>query len=237
MKTYGLTHSRCSINIASLPLHCPFRSFPGPIRPADAAKPIPAKPSQFHITLCQSSCPETFIEASTKCHLLRQAFLTPFCHKGFLLSPYSPSHSIRHSSHSPCIFATRMTRAHAPSPLPGNKLLESLGHIRFIFLDPQYLAQCWTTKCVQKVFVAWPIEALKRRAEGNSGREVKSKSKGTEMGVATARTGARHQPGWARWFGSGQVNSWQLGSFKAFVPIPLPQLSTSPPSLLWRLTW
>lgn len=160
------------MNIASLPLHCPFRSFPGPIRPAD-----PAKPSQFHITSCQSSSPETFIEASTKCHLLHQAFLTPFCHKGFLLSPYSPSHSIRHPSHSPCLFATRMTWAHAPSPWPGNKLLESLGHIRFIFLDPQYLAQCWTTKCVQKVFVAWPIEALKGRAEGNSGREVRARAK------------------------------------------------------------
>lgn len=66
---------------------------------------------------------------------------------------------------------------YAPSLLPRNKLLENMDHIRFIFLDPQYYAQCWTPKCVQEIFVAWTTEGLERGQkailEENSQQELR----------------------------------------------------------------
>lgn len=94
--------------VASLPFHCPSRSFPGPIRPADPAKPIPVSTSSY----ASLNLLKPLIRASTKCHLLHEAFLTPSGHKGLLLSPYSPSHSSKHTSH-----------------LPGCLLLELLEHM------------------------------------------------------------------------------------------------------------
>lgn len=178
--------------VASLPFHCPFRSFPGPIRPADPAKPIPVSTSSY----ASLSLLKPFIRASTKCHLLHEAFLTPSGHKGLLLSPYSPSHSSKHTSHSPWMFATKITWAHAPSPLPGNRLLESLGHISFIFLDPQYLAWCWTTKHVQEIFVAWPTEELKRGQKASLERKSE-KEQSHRDGHDCGMFGAQRQPGWA----------------------------------------
>ena len=65
--------------VASLPFHCPFRSFPGPIRPADPAKPISVTTSSY----ASRSLLKPFFRASTKCHHLHEAFPSPLAIRGY----------------------------------------------------------------------------------------------------------------------------------------------------------
>lgn len=70
---WSCTQHMLNRKVASLPFHCPFRSFPGPIRPADPAKPISVTTSSY----ASRSLLKPFFRASTKCHLLYEAFPSP----------------------------------------------------------------------------------------------------------------------------------------------------------------